>query len=129
MQEELPHDDAVARQVSLEAADVLKPLLPDVLGDQRRRELLLRQKLRMHAHHERFLVVAAVEDADVAAVGQALSCSARDSRGRGPRADGALKEKTWQPCGLMPDMTCLMAPSLPAASMAWKMSSTAHVLA
>ena len=42
------------------------------LVDQRRRELLLGQEFRMHAHHERLLVVAAVEDADVAAVGQHL---------------------------------------------------------
>src|SRR5579859_4639767 len=27
---------------------------------------------------------------------------------------GCLKLKTSQPCGLIPDMTCLMAPSLPA---------------
>ena len=40
--------------------------------------------------------------------------------------DGALNENTWQPCGLMPDMTCLIAPSLPAASIAWKISSTPH---
>ena len=33
--------------------------------------------------------------------------------------DGALNEWTWQPCGLTPDITCLMAPSLPAASIAW----------
>ena len=39
---------------------------------------------------------------------------------------GALKANTWQPCGLTPDITCLMAPSLPAASIAWKMSSTPH---
>ena len=39
---------------------------------------------------------------------------------------GALKEYTWQPCGLTPDMTCLIAPSLPAASIAWKISSTAQ---
>ena len=39
-------------------------------------------------------------------------------------ADGALKEKTWQPCGLTPDITCLIVPSLPAASIAWKISST-----
>ena len=40
---------------------------------------------------------------------------------------GALNENTWQPCGLIPDITCLIAPSLPAASIAWKMSSTAHL--
>ncbi len=37
--------------------------------------------------------------------------------------DGALNEKTWHPCGLTPDMTCLIAPSFPAASIAWKMRS------
>ena len=36
----------------------------------------------------------------------------------------ALKECTWQPCGLTPDITCLIAPSLPAASIAWKTAST-----
>ena len=40
---------------------------------------------------------------------------------------GDLNEYTWQPCGLMPDITCLIAPSFPAASMAWKISSTAHL--
>ena len=37
---------------------------------------------------------------------------------------GCLKLKTWQPCGFTPDITCLMALSLPAASMAWKISSS-----
>jgi len=30
-------------------------------------------------------------------------------------AEGALKEKTAVPCGLTPDITCLIVPSLPAA--------------
>ena len=38
---------------------------------------------------------------------------------------GCLKLKTWQPCGLTPDITCLMTPSLPPASIAWKMTSSA----
>ena len=29
-----------------------------------------------------------------------------------------LEAKTWQPWGLTPDITCLMVPSLPAASIA-----------
>ena len=41
---------------------------------------------------------------------------------------GALKECTSQPCGFTPYMTCSITLSLPAASMAWKISSTAHVL-
>ena len=39
---------------------------------------------------------------------------------------GALNENTCTPCGLMPDITCLIAPSLPAASIAWKIASTAQ---
>ena len=38
---------------------------------------------------------------------------------------GCLKLETWQPCGFTPDMTCRMAPSLPAASMPWKITSSA----
>ena len=41
-------------------------------------------------------------------------------------ADGALNENTWHPVGFTPDMTCLMVPSLPAASIAWNTSSTDH---
>jgi hypothetical protein len=33
-------------------------------------------------------------------------------------ADGALNEETSQPCGFTPDITCLIALSFPAASMA-----------
>ena len=40
-------------------------------------------------------------------------------------AEGFLKLKTWQPWGLTPDMTCLIVPSLPAASIAWRTMSTA----
>ena len=40
------------------------------------------------------------------------------------RAVGALKLATWQPCGFTPENTCLIAPSFPAASIAWKMHST-----
>src|SRR5262245_35305943 len=40
--------------------------------------------------------------------------------------DGALNEYTSQPCGLTPDMTCLIVLSFPAASIAWKTSSIAQ---
>src|SRR6202035_2464815 len=39
---------------------------------------------------------------------------------------GALNECTSQPCGSMPDITCLTTPSLPAASMPWNTISTPH---
>ena len=41
---------------------------------------------------------------------------------------GALKLETQTPCGLTPDMTCLIVPSLPAASIAWKMMMTEYCL-
>jgi hypothetical protein len=66
----------------------------------------------MHAHHERFLVVAAIENADAPRSGSS-SCSARDSRDRGPSLVGALNDDTWQPCGFTPDITCLIVPSFP----------------
>jgi hypothetical protein len=38
---------------------------------------------------------------------------------------GCLKLETSQPAGLTPDMTWRIAPSLPAESMPWKISSSA----
>ena len=38
--------------------------------------------------------------------------------------DGCLNEVTSQPCGLTPSNMLLMALSLPAASMPWKISSS-----
>jgi len=49
----------------------LESLVPDVLRHQLRRELLGAQDVRVHADHEDLLVVRAIEDADVAALGQA----------------------------------------------------------
>ena len=42
-------------------------------------------------------------------------------------ADGFLNETTWTPCGFTPDITCLIALSLPAASIAWKTTSSARL--
>ena len=36
-----------------------------------------------------------------------------------------LERDDLQPCGFTPDMTCLIVPSLPAASIAWKTTSSA----
>src|SRR6266536_95366 len=57
-----------SRQVPLETADVVEALLPDVLGDEFRRQRLLLQKLWVDAHHERLLVVAAIEDPNAPAL-------------------------------------------------------------
>src|SRR5262245_37678892 len=52
--------------------NVGKPLVPDALRDQLVRKLLATQDLFVHTHHEHFLVVRAVKDADPAALRQAL---------------------------------------------------------
>jgi hypothetical protein len=51
-------------------ADVVEPVLEDVLGDQRRRQLLLLKQVVVHPDHEHLFVVGAVEDADLAALRQ-----------------------------------------------------------
>ena len=68
MEEELANDNAVARQVALETANVLEALLPDVLSDELGWEHLLLEKFRVDAHDERFLVVAAIEDPNAPAL-------------------------------------------------------------
>ena len=59
------------------------------------------------------------------------SGSARDVRHRklwsSSSAEGVLNETTWTPCGLTPDMTCLIVPSLPAASIACRTISSEYV--
>ena len=42
-------------------------------------------------------------------------------------AEGVLNETTWTPCGLTPDITCSIALSLPAASIACKTTSSEYV--
>src|SRR5262249_58947574 len=70
--EELADDDAVSREIALEVPDVAVAFLPDLLGDELRWELLLREKFRMHSDDERLLVIAAVEDADATALREVL---------------------------------------------------------
>ena len=50
VEEELAHNRAVAREVTLEAADVLKALIPDVLCDALLGQFLSGEQLGMHAH-------------------------------------------------------------------------------
>src|SRR6516162_4720322 len=72
MQKKLPDHDAVPGKVAFEAANILEALLPDSLRNKRRWNFLLCQKLRMHANHQRFLVIAPIENANVPAVRQAF---------------------------------------------------------
>ena len=70
VQEELENHGAVARQVSLVLDDRLHALLPQAVRVQMG-EVLLLQYLGVDPDHEDLLVVAAVEDADAAPLGQA----------------------------------------------------------
>jgi len=117
VQEKLADGDAVAGEVALERADVFVASGPDLLVHQGGWQVLLFEELRMHTHRQHFFVVRAIENPDATPLGQ-MSLTAPQvvviqllNRRRLERSDLAA-------CGLMPDITCLMALSLPAASMA-----------
>ena len=78
MEEKLAHDDAVAGQVALERPDVLVPLVPQALGEQFARDLLLLEDFRVDANDQRLFVVTAVENADAAAFGHALRATPQE---------------------------------------------------
>ena len=61
MQEELADDNAVTRQILFKCVYVFVSLLPDVLGNQRVRQLLRLQDGGMHSHNQNFFVVRAIE--------------------------------------------------------------------
>ena len=66
------NDDTVAGQVALETMDVLEALFPDVLSEEFRGNRLLLEKFSVHAHHERLLVVSAIEYSDTPTLRDAL---------------------------------------------------------
>src|SRR6185295_19209851 len=70
VQEELAHDHSVATEVALESANIREALVPNVLGNQRPREMLFGENLFMHTHDERLLIVRAIEDTDATAFGE-----------------------------------------------------------
>src|SRR5208282_4885529 len=72
IEKELPDDDAIAPQVMLVRVDIGEAFIPDVRGDERRRRPFALEQLLVHAHDENLFVVGAVEDADSAALGDAL---------------------------------------------------------
>jgi len=78
----------------------------------------------MDADDEYFFVVRTVEDADAAALGQTARGAPEEIMFQLFGA-GLLEAGDFASCGLIPDMTWRMAPSLPAASMPWKMSKSA----
>ena len=100
VEEELDDPCAIAVEMLLQIHDGTVSFVPQVFRiEQLSRKTLATENSRMHADDEH--------------VSSALGC---------------LKLKTWQPCGLTPDMTWRMAPSLPAASIPWKMSNRESVL-
>src|SRR5689334_21398342 len=72
MKKELHDDDAIAVEIALEAPDALETLVPEVFGYKRGRNLLFSEELGMDTNDECFFVITAIEDANVAPIGQAL---------------------------------------------------------
>src|SRR6516225_6386539 len=72
IQKELENDRPLPGQVFLEVGNVGETLVPDALAHARRGQLLALEDIGVHADHEDFLVVRAIEDADTAAFGQGL---------------------------------------------------------
>jgi hypothetical protein len=64
----LEDDYPLPREIVLEARDIGKPLVPDLLVDELWRQLLCLEQFLMHTHNEDFLVVGAIEDADAPAL-------------------------------------------------------------
>src|SRR5437879_3552675 len=56
----------------LERADRLEAFLQYPIGDKLGRQLLRLEQIRMDAHHQYFLVIRAVEDADMSTLREAL---------------------------------------------------------
>src|SRR5271155_5509059 len=70
IEEEFANYDSIARQITFESADVLEALLPDVLGEQRRRKFLVLQDVGMHSDDQHLFIVGAIEDTDSSPFGQ-----------------------------------------------------------
>src|SRR6516164_9703050 len=70
VKEELEDDDSLPSEVILEVRDVGESLVPDALADQRPGQVLLVQDILVHANDQDLLVVRAVEDSDLSALGQ-----------------------------------------------------------
>src|SRR5262245_22816670 len=70
VKEELDRHGAAAGEVQLEIVDVLVALLPDVAGDEFRRQVLFAEKLGMYPHDHGLFIIGPVENADDAARGK-----------------------------------------------------------
>src|SRR6185312_16972934 len=70
VEEKLEDWRAAAGKLPFERADVFEALLPRILAHQLFRNALLLEHLGMHPHHQDFLIVGTVENADTAACRQ-----------------------------------------------------------
>jgi hypothetical protein len=75
VQEEFADDDAVAGEIGLGVANIFEAFFPDVFGQEFVRDFLVREEFGVDAHDKDVFVVAAVEDADVAAIGKNLEAA------------------------------------------------------
>src|SRR5450755_3672926 len=116
VKKELPNHRAVPRQIAFERINVLVPLGPNVFRYQRFRYLFILQQHRVHADDQHFLIVRAIKYPDLSALGHHLVAAPKKTV-TSFSVVGALNPMTSQPWGFTPVMTCLMAPSFPAASM------------
>jgi hypothetical protein len=75
VKEEFADDDPIAREVSLGVTNVFEAFFPDSFGNEFGWNFLPREQFGVDAHDENVFVVAAVEYADVAAIGQDLEAT------------------------------------------------------
>src|SRR5258708_22053197 len=73
MQKELADNGSPAQHVPFKAADILETLVPQLFPNDRRRQFLRAQNLRMHAHYQYLFVIRPVKDSDVSTLGQTAS--------------------------------------------------------
>jgi hypothetical protein len=103
--------------------DLFKSFLSDVLRVAW--QFLRSQKLRLNPVRQYFFIVGAVEDADPALCGQTFRGAPKEVVIQFLRR-GSFEPKHLATESICPDITCLMALSLPAASMAWKINNSAR---
>ena len=122
---EFQHQRAVEREMALESTDAVEAFRPDSFADKLRRQVLLGQQLAPNPHHQHVFLIGSVEDA--------YASAGRQAPRRPPQKIGLQILRARMPEGvnltalrIETAMTCLMTPSLPAASMPWRMIRIAH---
>src|SRR6185369_8278670 len=78
MQKELANNSSIAGEISLNAANVLESIFPNVVGNQFGRELLLCKQRRVYTYDERFFVVTAIKNTYPSSLRQALCTTPKE---------------------------------------------------